>query len=317
MKTLQDLLSDGIRYDPHYLPSMNSDHMPMTLCAISGLGGDDETCNIYRDDYRKILREIKVEAPLANWRDGIGKNEMYPSLLSYFRVQVSKHGIESTVARYLPELVGSLAMDAFHPVIRLGYAIDFQSEDETAASLAYFVSCHQEVPVDADGSLEFERRMQQQVSAGPRTFSDSRFFGRSIGELLHSNDYPIGVASGLNECASVALDVYRSTRNFFALHMVTATQAIRMCSGIIDERLALAALTGALLAAHQAVGSPGFDRENPRPIPDHLDREHTYKYVWACLSEYRQYGDVRYTEEIRGFRDKGLVPTWCASEEIP
>ena len=67
MKTLQDLLSDGTRYDPHYLPSMNSDHMPMTLCAISGLGGDDETCNIYRDDYRKILREIRAEAPLERW----------------------------------------------------------------------------------------------------------------------------------------------------------------------------------------------------------------------------------------------------------
>ncbi len=317
MKTLQDLLSDGTRYDPHYLPSMNSDHMPMTLCAISGLGGDDETCNIYQDDYKKILREIRPEAPIRNWRDGIGKSEMYPSLLSYFTVQLSKHGIESTVAQYLPELVGSLAMDAFHPIIRLGYAIDFQSEDETAAALAYVVSCHQEVPVNADGLLEFERCMQQQVSAGPRTFSDSRFFARCIGELLHSDDYPIGIASGLNECASVALDVYRSTRNFFALHMVTATQAIRMCSGVIDERLALAALTGALLAAHQAVGSPGFDRENPLPIPDHLDREHIYKYVWACLSEYRQYGDARYTEEIRGFRDKGLVPSWCAREEIP
>jgi Questin oxidase-like len=316
MKRLQELLGDGIRYDPHYMPSMNSDHMPMTLCAITGLGGDARTCNSYRDDYRKILHEIKPAEPAANWRDGLGESGMYPSLLSYFQRQVSDHGIESTVARYLPQLISSMALDAFHPIIRLGYAIDFQSEDETAAALAYLVSCHREVPVDVNTDLEFEHCMRDQVSAGPRTFSNARF-GERIGELLQNNEYPVGTASCLNDCAAVSMDIYRSTRNFFALHLVTATQAIRICAGIIDENLVLASLTGALLAAHQVVGSPAFDRYSPLSVPDHLDREHTYKYVWTCLSEYRHYGDDRYKEEIRGFRDKSLVPAWCASSEIP
>ncbi len=39
MDSLQELLVDVTRYDPRYLPSRNADHMPMTLCAISGLGG--------------------------------------------------------------------------------------------------------------------------------------------------------------------------------------------------------------------------------------------------------------------------------------
>ncbi len=65
---------------------------------------------------------------------------MYPSLLAFFKEQVFDHGIESTVAKFLPEFVSSIAMDAFHPIIRLGYAIDFQSPDETAAALAYLVS---------------------------------------------------------------------------------------------------------------------------------------------------------------------------------
>ena len=290
MEKLHDLLADGIRYDPRYLPSLNSDHMPMTLCAISALGGDDKACIAFRDDYKKILREITPSAPPVNWRDGIGQTKMYPSLLSFFKEQVFDHGIESTVAKFLPEFICSIAMDAFHPIIRLGYAID--------------------------SPLQFERRMQQQVSAGSRTFPNSRF-GRNIVELLHCCDYPVGIASQLRECASTALDIYRSTRNFFALHMVTATQAIRICSGVINERLALAALTGALLAAHQVVGSPAFDRDKPLSIPDNLDREHIYKYAWACLSEYRQYGDARYIEEIRGFRNKGLLPEWCAIQEIP
>jgi hypothetical protein len=120
----------------------------------------------------------------------------------------------------------------------------------------------------------------------------------------------------LNNCAAVALDIYRSTRNFFALHLVTATQAIRICSEFIDAKLALAALTGSLLAAHQVLGSPAFDRADPLPIPDRLDREHAYKYAWACLSEYRLYGDELYIDEIRGFRERGLIPAWCAKKEV-
>lgn len=50
MEKLHKLLADGIRYDPRYLPSLNSDHMPMTLCASSALGGDDEACIAFRDE---------------------------------------------------------------------------------------------------------------------------------------------------------------------------------------------------------------------------------------------------------------------------
>ena len=123
MEKLHDLLADGIRYDPRYLPSLNSDHMPMTLCAISALGGDDEACIAFRDDYKKILREITPSAPPVNWRDGNGQTKMYPSLLSFFKEQVFKHGIETTVAKFLPEFICSTAMDAIHHTIRLGFSL--------------------------------------------------------------------------------------------------------------------------------------------------------------------------------------------------
>jgi hypothetical protein len=58
MDSLQALLIDGTRYDPRYLPSRNADHMPMTLCAISGLGGQLDALIAYRDQYKKILHEI-------------------------------------------------------------------------------------------------------------------------------------------------------------------------------------------------------------------------------------------------------------------
>jgi hypothetical protein len=314
MDSLQELLIDGIRYDPHYLPSMNADHMPMTLCAISGLGGHLDALLAYRDQYKKILHEIPLVSASPDWRQGIGRKESYPSLLAWFTEQVAEKGIESTVSEYLPEFIGNLAIEAFHPIIRLGYAIDFKSEAETAAALAFIVSSHKNVPVNVDYSIDIRNEMQAQVRIGPRSFKRSGFT-RSIYELLDDDDYPVGRSADISDAAMVALDIFRSTRDFFALHMVTATQAVRICSEFIDKKLALAALTGGLLAAHQVVGSPDFDRGHSMPVNDRLDDEHNYKYAWACLSEYRHYGDVRYLEEIQGLRQSGLIPQWCAAEE--
>jgi len=315
MDSLQELLVDGTRYDPRYLPSRNADHMPMTLCAITGLGGNLDALHAYRDQYKKILHEIPSVNAIPDWRQGIGRNESYPSLLAWFTGQVAEKGIESAVSEYLPEFIDSLAMEAFHPIIRLGYAIDFKSEAETAAALAYIASSHKNVPVNVDHTIDIQTGMLEQVRIGPRSFKGTGFT-RSICELLAENNYPVGRTADIGDAAIIALDIFRSTRNFFALHMVTATQAVRICFEFIDKKLALAALTGGLLAAHQVVGSPEFDRDHSMPVNDRFDDEHNYKYAWACLSEYRHYGDDRYLEEIQALRQSGLIPQWCAADEV-
>ena len=75
-------------------------------------------------------------------------------------------------------------------------------------------------------------------------------------------------------------------------------------------------LTGALLATHRVVGSPCFDRKAPVPVDLEVDEDHIYKYVWTCLVEYRHYGDERYAEEVRRFRENQLVPAHYAQTEL-
>ncbi len=289
--------------------------MPMTLCAIAGLGGEFDTLVAYRKQYQEKLHEIPLQKPSPNWRDDIGSNESYPALFGWFSQEVAKKGIDSTVREYLPEFISSLAMEAFHPIIRLGYALDFNSEVDTAAALAYIASSHQHVPVSVDQRIELQNEMQKQVSAGPRVFSRPRFT-ENIRALIEADDYPNGRTTDISDCAKTALDIYRSTRNFFALHMVTATQAVRICSTYVDTNLALAALTGGLLAAHKVVGSPNFDRNDPKTFAVSPDQEHAYKYAWTCLSEYRNYEDKRYLEEILELRNRGYIPNWCAAEQV-
>jgi len=318
---LSELLADGIKFDPHYLPSMNSDHLPMTLCAMAGLGASTEQLLEFRSDYSKILRSVasdleskSIGLEADQWRELIGKPEGYARLLSFLVREIGDTGIDPVVRKYLPEFIESLAFAAFHPIIRLGYALEAGSSEEVAASLAYLITTHREMPVGSHRKIDLEAVLNAQVKAGKMI--EMKSFGATLLELITQGRYPDGCARDFAVCAQISFAIYRSTRNFFALHMVTATYAVRTCAGYMDESRALAALTHALLGAHLIVGSPGFDSTNSMPVPDRLDLPHAYKYLYVCLKEYQQTGDERYLSEIRGFCAGGLVPDWVAASLV-
>jgi hypothetical protein len=305
---LQELLEQGVRYDPHYLPSMNSDHLPMTLCAMQGLGATDSLLQQFEAEYRLRLRRVSSNLLSAGWRGAVGNPGEYLGLMHYLRAQIDQTSINEVVKEFLPEFLSGLALDAFHPIIRLGYAIDFESASETAAALAYLITSYREVPFSQQHIIDLPVALAQQVDAGSQPFNQARFSQRMT-ELIDVLGYPVGTAS-FEVCANCALEIYMGTRDFFALHMVTATQAARICARLVDPQLAMTCLTGAILAAHKAVGSPDF--AEPKPLNSSLDPEHSLKYAWACLSEFGAYGDPRYLDEVQAFRDRGLIPAWCA-----
>ncbi|MFT6431984.1 MAG: hypothetical protein ACJAVI_000019 [Candidatus Azotimanducaceae bacterium] len=315
-KALSALLTDGIRFDPHYLPSMNSDHMPMTICAMAGLGATLEQIQEFTTGYSKILRPVTTVVSLSGvvndqWRHWIGIPDGYAELLQYFIETINLLGIDNTVSEYLPEFIDSLALDAFHPIIRLAYGINANSKEEVAASLAYLITTHLSVPADSGKACDLEEQLKTQVAAGK--VIEMKSFGDALVGLMRQERYPSGCAQDFKICARMSLGIYQSTRNFFALHMVTATYAVRICANYIDSRRALGALTRALLGAHLVVGSPDFDLSASAPVPKQLDLPHAYKYLYVCLQEYQLYGDKRYLKEIADFKEMGLVPDWVNS----
>jgi len=309
--SLNALLDQGVELDPHYIPSMNSDHLPMTLCAMAGLGGDQLALVRHREQYLPRLRKIETVSMLRSWRDGIGRREEYPGLRQYLLNEVRESGIAETVASYLPEFLPSLAFEAFHPMIRLGYAIEAKHQGEVANALAYWITSHRDVPIQANDRMDFCGRLQEQSDEKPAGLEGR--FGQALQTLIETDSYPVGIAENFEACAMQSLHIYRATRNFFALHMVTATLAARICAPLVDQQILLASLTGALLAAHKILGSPEFSPRQATPPPTRLDAEHCYKYAYACVSEHRAYGQPRYLDEIDGFKKQGLLPAWVIS----
>ncbi len=305
---LDDLLEEGIFFDPHYLPSMNSDHLPMTLCAMKGLGANDVQLQDFQGQYRQRLRPVSSNPLSGDWRGAVGNPDAYFGMMLYLRSEIDQRGIAEVVAEFLPEFVPGIALQAFHPIIRLGYAIDFQSAAETSAGLAYLITSYREVPFDPQEIIDLESMLEHQAGNGPQQFRHERFSQRII-ELVSKDEFPTGTAP-FAACAKSALDIYRSTRDFFALHMVTATQAARICAQLVDPQQVRSCLTGAILAAHKAVGSPS--KGVFQPLSHSLEPEHSLKYAWACLSEFEAYGDPRYLEEVKALQENDLIPPWCA-----
>ncbi len=307
---LHNLLRDGIKYAPLYKPVFNSDHLPMALAAMHGLGAEDLALQQFRDDYSKRLQPWEASEPVTDWRSNLGNRRVYPALLDFFRQQIELHGQQLVLEEVLATTLQGVALDAFHPVIRLGYAVEFDTPEEVAAALAYMVTAHRDMPFSTT-SVDLRSQLEAQVSQGALTLEANRFTA-SLEELVAQEIYPVGTAATLAEVAAVALDVYLATRNFFALHLVTSTQAIRCAVPSDLQEHAIACQTGAILASHLVLQSPSISK--PVPVPDQLDPEHALKYAWSCVSEYRAYGDGRYVDEIRAFRDKGLVPEWVARD---
>lgn len=317
---LSMLLKDGVRYAPFYKPSGNSNHLPMTLAAMNALGASQDQLMKFRADYSPRLHEVEQGEQVDRWLDGLGRPDTYGSLVELFSTALSDRGVQTVVDEVLMVTLSGLSADAFHPLIRLGYAMEFNCIDEVAAALAYMVVVHCEMPHSSE-PVNLRKVIKQQSKAGALTL-EANGFSQKMAELVKRSSYPLGRAQDLATIAGLALHLYRSTRNFFALHLVTSTQALRcvISAETVTEKsvsekvreLAISSMTSAVLGSHLVLGSPGVIVD-PLAAPDRLDPEHAYKYLWSCWSQYQAYGDPVYLEEIRLFRDSGLVPRWAGA----
>ncbi len=302
---LQTLLDQGAEFDPLYVPSMNTDHMPMTLVAMSRLGASEQNLADFQRSYQERLRPVQAGPDITSVAEGRGQFDAFRGLREILIKEIKVSGAEAVIRLYLPELLPSLAAGAFHPLIRLGFAVTAQHEMEMASALAYWMTSSLQPRLVPGTSAQTLRGTLESLEPVP--LEDGRF-SAALYALVAMDRYPGPVETSLAECAETSLDVYLGTRNFFALHFVTATQAARVCAPFVEEQALIQALTAGIQAGYLIVGAPDFDQ--PLPPPKQLDDEHNLKYMYACSEEYRFYGDVRYREEMRSFVEAGLVPQW-------
>jgi Questin oxidase-like len=319
---LRDDLTNLLRdhrdaHAPHYPPHDNSDHGPMAYLAMYGLGIGTERIQQFAKTYRARLAPLAQPGTVvdrANWGEQLGRPDAYPSLLVFFDAQIAANGWQSTVQEFLPTLISGWVKDAFHPLIRLGYGIEFEANCEIAAGLAYLTSIGNDAklaelarrsPSVNRGRHYFERLQSQRRATFSRGPFNARYERIVNAADLHPADGSLD--NVLREFGRASLEVFHATHDFFALHLVTASHAFRICSHWAGNDLVGLYSVG-LAAAYLAIGAPAFqaltrlDGELPGDALATATDEHDLKLAYSCRAQARAFGDPTYE--------------WCAANYL-
>jgi Questin oxidase-like len=306
---LEFLREHSATYAPHYPPSDNSDHGPMACLALHGLGIGFDEISKFADRYRRRLvhlRPPREAIKVDQWENHIGRRESYSALLAFFASAIDSHGWQATVSRYLPSLISGWVKDAFHPLIRLGYGIEFEAPSEIAAGLAYLASTGDDPRLAAiahrDPSKSRGRAYLEVVQGmGDGAFARGSFNSRYRRISEAPSLRPVSERSDdvLEELSRACLEVFHATHNFFALHLVTSSHAYRICAPWVGPD-AGALFSAGIALAYLAIGAPRFDTLPPisgalpfEAISSASD-EHDIKLAYSCQMQAQAYADSTY-----------------------
>jgi hypothetical protein len=299
----------GSAYAPQYPPDNNADHGPMACLALHGLGVGLARIEQFAAYYQQRLAAQKLpEAAITaeNWRRAVGRREAYAGLRAYFLRQIAVLGWQGVVAQYLPLLVSGWVKDAFHPLIRLAYGIEFALPSEVASGLAYLSTVGDDPELAAVAERAPQRgevRAYHEALQSSRnaSFLEGRFNARYRAATRAAALCPAGGSpeQTLKELSRSALEVFHCTHDFFALHLVTASHAFRVCSPWAGPKWSALFSVG-LGAGYLAIGAPPFAvlptaaAELPLEGLAVADDEHDIKIAYSALMQSRVLDDPTY-----------------------
>lgn len=295
-------------HGPHYQGHL-SDHLPMALLAMQAAGAERSDLTQYAARYRGRLDPPVRHAPHppAEFVDAVGHLDAYGSLLAFFDREIERRGTRRTLTTWLPQLVSGWVRFAFHPIIRLAYGVRFEVASEIAAGLAYLASAGPDPALQA---------LADTASPGDEPLLPAP--GPALAEPFEQR-YNATVASGALEgrvvvlpdhrrrVAELGLGLFNDTHDFFALHVVTGTHALGVCTDAIGLP-ADGLLSAGVLAAYVTIGAPRFD-STARPTPASVDDEHDAKLAFTCMDQARLLDSGRYRDACSVYAAAGSQPS--------
>ncbi|MFZ0408277.1 MAG: questin oxidase family protein [Cyanobium sp.] len=319
------LLRAGVDFDPLY-PTRQlgplADHLPMALSALHAHGASNADLQRFRAAYARKLVPVRVAGtgPISlsdDWESALGCEPAYPALLAAFTKEISTHGRDAVLRRWLPRLVDALAVQALHSLIRVAVATTHPVDEELAAALAYWCTSYVAVPRPSgerrEGSVaDLFAAVRTHPEGGARPLQESGFGARLIefagrpafAEISGWRPPGMDLAAMAHEAARV----YLGTGDFFALHMVTGSHALRLLLLWMTEHEAVFdRWWQALAATYVIIGAPDYSRwcevSEAETLPEvgevldaaiaslaHDDPEHVVKLLWSAREEFLFYG---------------------------
>jgi len=233
--SLHALLDDAARFGPEYGAGLAS-HLPMGLVALRALGADGPRLQAFvRTESAHLLPAPPAQSwPVGDaWAGRLGDIDAWPAFHDLFSQWLAAEGAADVLAQVLPQLMPGCAAAAFHGPIRAAAALRAGHAGELAAGLAYWAARH--LPLGAlparagtvGDPLVLLRRLQAVPSKRP--LIAQRMAAAAGHAALQAAVPRLAVGPGtLARLSQLAAQAYAGSGSFTALHMVTASHAMRL-----------------------------------------------------------------------------------------
>jgi len=290
------LAAHGARFGPRY-GGFLSDHGPMAALALTGLGASDDAALDWLTRYSGRL-EPAGNAPAA-----------YLELRAGYLEALTEASAGDVLHASLPGLISGWARDAYHPLIRLACGYAWSLPEEMASGLAYLALCGPDLAIDALAEVVPERDagaagLLESLAPLAADLGEARTFTERFSAVVSDERFRQAVHTvpdNLKRLSRTALDVFASSHDFFALHLVTGAHAFRLLYPFLGPRRD-AVFTIGMAGGYVAAGAPRFSASvaGSYKEPDWLTEaghdEHRIKLAWSARAQAEFFSNPAYTQ---------------------
>ena len=258
------LLDDELAFSPSY-QGVFSNHLAMALVALDQLGAPASVLEATFEAHASDESEPRDDTQLLGERRG----------------EVDSIGVTASIRQRVPALLAGPNTALFHPLIRLGYALDCGHQGQVAAALLDWERRLEVLPL-LEPSVG-DRRLGDVASALSslpkgtwRTTFDLDGVARRPDLSAQAAMLDVAAVDALDQVSDFALRAHVTADAFVTLHLVTGARALRAVTTELEPAVAaslVASTMPAMLVAFAAVGAPvllddtELDRLREGPLP--------------------------------------------------
>ena len=212
-----------------------SNHLPMALIALAGLGARSARLEAFFDQYAMRLDPATANIPAASQAPArLGDIDSYPQVLVRMRERVARDGRLVVLREELPRLGSGIGAAAFHGMLRTAYGVTAGSDEEVAAGLAYWSSRY--LPIEAapprSGSLPLQTWLERIQNNTSHLSFDLPLIHLSMSAMAKTPQWNAALADldgssmSIDALARIAATSYLKQPNFIMLHLITSAHAM-------------------------------------------------------------------------------------------
>lgn len=261
------------QYSTYYKTELYT-HTPMALLALSEMGADNFRLEeFYQQSVLKLRSKVSSSLSITanNWLDYLGQHQHEQAYIDFFYTELKRLGQDKMINIYFDALMPGVAAAAFHPLIRLFYAVRFNIAEEVVISLATWATSYLDLELNTklmnknnlikslkvfqDNNFNSSKKiMGSNIASRMQRVSQTTMF-KQLSPYVTENDL---VPQRLEE---TCLWLYAQNNNFTLLHAITSQHAFEnLCHFSSKPNQTRVIMWKAILAAYlSTTGSVNID----------------------------------------------------------